>query len=269
SMHVRKPHVAGSFYPAAPRELREFFQNHFVHGVHPVTAKAVILPHAGYVFSGKTACRVVSRVDVPRRNFLIGPNHTGYGPEFSVVAEGEWQTPLGKVPIDADLAKTIVSSSRHLEVDIDAHRFEHCLEVEIPLLQARNPDIEIVPLVVGTSDLKLACEVAAACAAKLATEKEPVLLVISTDMSHYENEEATRKKDRYALDAIEALDEEALARSIREHRITMCGFVPVYMVLSMKKELGFKKATLVEYTTSAEASGDYSRVVGYAGFIIE
>lgn len=268
-MLVRKPHVAGTFYPADPTEIREFCWPQLKSERPLIRAKAVILPHAGYIYSCKTACRVLSRVVVPNVNFLIGPNHSGYGKRFALMAEGSWLTPMGEVPIHGPMARHLLEKSDCVTEDDTAHLMEHSLEVEVPLLQLKNPGVKIIPLIVGTMDLKLAGAVARDIADCISEFDQEILLVISTDMNHYEDDSATRKKDRYALTAIENLDAGALVRAIGQHQISMCGFVPVYMVLLMAEKLGIRKAELVDYTTSAEASGDTSRVVGYAGFILE
>ncbi|MDP3919765.1 MAG: AmmeMemoRadiSam system protein B [Candidatus Omnitrophota bacterium] len=269
-MPVRTPYVAGTFYPADPEELREYCRSQLATPRGPLIPKALIVPHAGYVYSGKTACRVFDSVRIPNRILLIGPNHSGVGTKFSVMSSGQWGSPLGNVPIDEEFAHTLLAASDDLSADESAHHLEHCLEVEVPFLQTKNPNIKIVPLVVGTLDLLSARAVALACGECLSKESEdPLLVVISSDMNHYEDDQTTRKKDAYAIDAILNLDEGALAKAVKEHRITMCGFVPVYMLLAMKKILGIHKATLIDYSTSADASGDKSRVVGYAGFIFE
>lgn len=269
-MLIRRPHVAGSFYPAEQKQLRQFCESRLSSTEPPLSVRAVILPHAGYVYSGETACRVLARVRVPEKNFLIGPNHRLYGSEpFAIFPEGKWETPLGKIEVDPELSAALLEASHDLKPDPEAHLSEHSLEVEVPFLQTKNPAAKIAPLVVGTLDLDQARSVALACGEVLASRREEALVVISTDMSHYESDEATRKKDRYALEAIENLDEEALVRVVRQHQITMCGFVPVYMLLVMKKLLGIRNATLVDYRTSADATGDRDRVVGYAGFIFE
>ncbi len=200
---------------------------------------------------------------------MIGPNHRGLGSDFSIYAAGQWETPLGTIPIDSDLASRFLKAGREISEDPSAHALEHSLEVLLPLLQLKNPSLRIVPLIVGTMNLEAAKEVALACAEVLALEENQVLVVVSNDMSHYESDEATRKKDRYALEAIQHLDGAALIRAAREYRITMCGLVPVYMLLAMSQKLGIRKGTLVDYRTSADASGDYDRVVGYASFIFE
>lgn len=267
-MLLRKPHVAGSFYPSDSAELREFCERNLLPRAKQVPARAVILPHAGYVYSGPTACRVLSQIKIPDTVLLIGPNHRSVGSDFALYAHGEWQTPLGKVPVNSELALALLKNCRDLRIDEQAHAEEHSLEVEIPLLQTLNPNFSMVPLIVGGADLEKTKRVALDLG-KVLKDKREVLIVISNDMSHYEPEKFTREKDKYALDAILALDAEALIREVHQHHITLCGLMPVYMLLVMKDLLGIRKAQLVEYTTSAAASGDASRVVGYAGFIFE
>lgn len=265
---VRKPHVAGDFYPAQPETLQKLLAD-FLEPKAPLKhSSAVILPHAGYIYSGKTAGQVMRQVQVPDVCFLIGPHHRGEGSPFALFADGAWETPLGRVPIDRDFAAGLLEASHDLTPDSEAHQREHSLEVEVPFLQYRNPKVKIVPLVLGTLNLDRVREVALSLIEFLKS-RSGFLIVASSDMSHYESDAATREKDRHALQAIEALDEEALARAVVNFRITMCGFAPVYMTLILAKALGARRAALVNYTTSAEVSGDYDRVVGYAGFIID
>lgn len=266
---VRKPHVAGSFYPADPKTLQASLQACLApSSPSPVQPRAVILPHAGYMYSGKTAGRVLQKVRVPDLCFLVGPNHRGAGEPFALFSEGVWETPLGPVPVDSEFASGLLEACHDLRNDSLAHEEEHSLEVELPFLRYQNPALRIVPLLVGTIDLDWTREAALSLVEFLKTPKE-FLLVVSTDMNHYENDQATREKDRYALAAIQALDEEAFRKAIEHYRISMCGFAPVYLSLIVLKALGARRAALIDYTTSAEASGDYDRVVGYAGFIIE
>lgn len=228
----------------------------------------MILPHAGYVYSGKTAGKVLRQVEVPETCFLVGPNHEGSGERFALYPEGSWETPLGPVSIDRDFAAGLLESSHELRVDWEAHEREHSLEVELPFLQYRNPKVRIVPLAVGTLDRDRAGEVARGLSECLKNRSE-FLIVASSDMSHYESDEVTRKKDLAALRALAALDEEAFAEAVEANRVTMCGFIPVYLTILLAKARGATKAELVDYRTSAEASGDYDRVVGYAGVVME
>lgn len=228
-----------------------------------------MLPHAGYFYSGKTACEVVRRIRVPDRVFLMGPNHTGCGGPFALHPKGEWSMPFGNVAVDHELSSQLAEACHEIRPDEAAHRSEHCLEVQIPFLQIRNSELRITPMVVGCPDLFTVRRVAWAIGHVLSPMMGELLVVVSSDMSHYESDEATRRKDRYALQAIENLDENALEKAVKDYRITMCGFLPAYMLLVMKDSLGIRKATLVDYTTSADASGERARVVGYAGFIFE
>lgn len=182
--------------------------------------------------------------------------------------KGTWQTPLGTVSIDSEFASGLLEASHDLRADCLAHEEEHSLEVEMPFLQYRNPEVKIVPLLIGTRDLGRARE-AALSLVEFLKGRSSFLMVVSSDMDHYESDSVTRRKDRYAIQAIESLDEKALAKAVQSHQISMCGFVPVYLTLIVLKALGAEKAVLVDYRTSADASGDYDRVVGYAGFIIE
>lgn len=268
-MTTRKPHAAGTFYPADPSEIRRFCSPFFSakDGVRPV--RAVILPHAGYIYSGRTACRTLSKVEVPDQVLLIGPDHWSAGYGFSVYPQGSWQTPLGEVPVSTELASRLLESSHDFRSNIEAHVREHSLEVLLPLLQIKNPSVKAAPVIIETLDFGWIREVAAQAGEMLKSFPEPFLTVISNDMSHYEPDDVTRKKDRYAVDAILNLDGEALVREAKGRNITMCGIAAVVMLLAMKDALRIRKAELVEYTTSAEASGDTDRVVGYAGFIFE
>ena len=267
-MLIRKPHAAGNFYPSDPVDLREFCSTHLAKSSGKRKAKAVLLPHAGYIYSGETACRVLSQIEIPQTVILIGPNHRAKGHEFAVYAEGEWQTPLGAVPINTELAAVLLETSHDLHKDETAHTTEHSLEVLVPFLQFLNPEVQIVPVIVGTLDFEWAGEVAAAIA-QVAAGRKDVLIIISNDMSHYYPDDVTRQKDRYALDAIEKLDAAGLAAQASAHAITMCGIAPVSMLLQVKEILGIQKASLVDYRTSADATGEKDRVVGYAGFIFE
>ena len=268
-MLIRKPVVAGSFYPSSRSAIQQFCEPRLISHTEAVSARAVVLPHAGYIYSGDTACRVLACVQVPEKNLMIGPNHHGYGADFALYAQGQWETPLGRVSIGEDLAGRILEGAEGVVEDTRAHEEEHCLEVIVPLLQMKNAHAKILPLLVGSLDLERTREVAQSLAAVLAAEQDRVLLVISNDMSHFDEDEETRKKDRFALQAIENLDADALAKVVRQYRITMCGFVPVFMLLVMAERLGIRKATLVDYRTSADATGDKDRVVGYAGFVFE
>ncbi len=265
---LRQPAVAGQFYPGAPAELAAQVQEFMKVDAEPGGALMVVSPHAGYMYSGRTAGQVVGRVEVPPRVVLVGPNHRGLGAQAALMSQGQWETPLGLVSLDAELATQLLERSRLLEEDTLAHQFEHSLEVQVPFLQARRPDLKLTPLCLGSLSYAACQEIGLALARAVTDLDEPVLLVASTDMSHYEPAEAARQKDMKAIQHILALDPQGLYDTVRNLGITMCGVLPTTVCLVAAKHLGAKRAELVEYTNSGAATGDYRQVVGYAGLIV-
>lgn len=271
---IRQPAVAGSFYTASPSALSADVARYLASSHPPQLALGVICPHAGLMYSGHVAGAVLSRVTIPHTVILVGPNHAGLGPTISVFPEGTWQIPGGAVQIDDWLARAILSRCPHAQADTLAHQPEHCLEVQLPFLHHLRPDIRIVPILVGAARQDL-CRDLGRCLAEILEEETPrsatssrPLLLASTDLSHYEPDGVTRAKDHYALDAITRLNPEELSRAVQTHRITMCGLTPTLVVLHGLLLLGATRASLVQYATSGEVSGELDRVVGYAGFII-
>lgn len=234
-------------------------------------AIACVLPHAGYLYSGMVAGAALSRIVVKDEVILLGPNHTGQGEQFSIMTEGVWETPLGEVPVAAELARRIAASSRYLADDTAAHEEEHSLEVELPFLQFCNPGVSIVPITVAPGELSILRDIGRGIAesVKALGKEGAVLLAASSDMTHYEPEAEARKKDKEAIEAILALDEEKLIRVVNKHSISMCGYIPVAIMLSAAKLLGARKGTLAEYRTSGDVTGDRESVVGYAGIVID
>lgn len=265
-MTIRKPYAAGYFYPADREQIEAFMQAAMDQSVEKKDAIAVMMPHAGYQYSGKTAARTIQRVRVTDTVILLGPNHTGYGAPFSLMAKGAWESPLGTVSIDETMAARILDASEYVADDSEAHREEHSLEVQVPFLRYCNPAVKIVPVTIGSHDLDAVREVAGAIAGVLA--EEDALIVISSDMTHYENAKTAERKDRRAIEAMIRLDEYALDAVVAEERLSMCGFIPAYCALIAAKTLGAERGDLVEYCTSGDTTGDYERVVGYAGLII-
>lgn len=270
NLAVREPFVAGQFYPASSRELKINIDSLVDKNAKKVNAIGCMLPHAGYVYSGKVAAETVSRINIPDTIILLGPNHTGSGQPFSIMTEGVWNMPFANVSIDASFAKDILNNSCLLKEDTLAHTNEHSLEVELPFFQYFKENFKIVPIVISSGDnkelKKLGDELAAAIINSNAKDK--VLIVASSDMTHYEPLIDAQKKDKEAIDAIIGLDEDKLMQRIRELDITMCGYAPAITMLKAAKALGAKKAELVKYQTSADATGDKGSVVGYAGVII-
>lgn len=266
---TRMPAVADRFYPGNPEQLRSAMDIlvPVVAEENKQSALAVVMPHAGYVYSGATAGATISRVRVPETVLIIGPNHHGRGHALALGTE-EWHMPMGTVPIDRQLATAILHTSSAIAEDQEAHRFEHSLEVQVPFLQQVQPRVKIVPLVVSLIHYDLCRVVAREMAVAIGSLRRPVLIVASSDMSHYESRQQASRKDRMAIERILALDPEGLYSTVLGQDISMCGVVPATIALLAALELGATQAELVRYTDSGEASGDTSQVVGYAGLII-
>ena len=272
---MRAPAVSGRFYPSGRAELenavRELCDAARAAGAAPQPAMAAITPHAGYVYSGLTAAHVFTRIALPRLVVVIAPNHTGdFGAAggASLWAEGAFTTPLGPVPVADDFGRALCDAEPLVEPDPVAHRAEHAVEVELPFLQVLRPDVRIVPLVLAF-DAWEPCRALGDSLARLVRRwPEPVLLLASSDLSHYEPAAATEAKDRRALDAIAALDGAELLRRCRAERISMCGRAPAATVLAAATTLGAETASVVDYRHSGHASGDFDSVVGYAGVVI-
>lgn len=265
---LRAPAVAGRFYPADPEVLRGEVTSYLSPQESRVRAIACLVPHAGYIYSGQVAGAVFSRVEIPERCIVLGPNHTGRGHPLAIMDEGQWQTPLGKVAIDSELAKEMMGSFPALASDAAAHQAEHAIEVELPFLQAIRPDMNFVPIAVGTSRLLLLEQLGEAIAETIRNKSEAVLIVASSDMNHYEDDVTTRVKDRKAIDKILALDAQGLHQTVINESISMCGFAPTVAMLTAAKKLGASKAELVRYATSGDANGERDMVVGYAGIVL-
>jgi hypothetical protein len=229
-----------------------------------------MLPHAGYMYSGRVAAETVSRIEIKEKIILLGPNHNAIGADFSIMSAGAWQTPLGNVKIDGQLAQALLQQCPHLKDDASAHAHEHSLEVELPFIQYMKSDFAIVPIAVLSADIKIMKQVGRdiADAIKKSGTEDKVLIVASSDMTHYESQEQAEKKDQEAIKAILDLDEDRLMERIERFNITMCGAAPMVIALVAAKHLGAKKAELVKYETSAEVTGDKTSVVGYAGIVI-
>jgi MEMO1 family protein len=271
NLKVRKPAVRGQFYFSSADQLRKQIASFLKEKRTQSDAIACMLPHAGYMYSGAVAAKTLASVNIADKVILIGPNHTGYGARFSVMAEGEWETPFGNVVIDSSLARQLLKHSRLLQEDTLAHTYEHSLEVELPLLQYLKPDFQMVPVVIGPAELPAFKEIGRGIAEGIteAGLKGKVLLVASSDMTHYEAHETAKEKDKQAIDAILKLDEDALVERIARFDISMCGYAPVAVTLAAAKALGAASARLITYQTSGDTSGDYESVVGYAGMVIQ
>ena len=269
---LRHPAVAGRFYPGDPDDLRAEALGYLsqASGANQAAMRAVgcIAPHAGYIYSGHVAGAVFARVEVPRRCIVLCPNHTGMGRAVAVMSDGAWQTPLGDVPIDAELAGALKRRFPVLQEDSAAHRAEHAAEVELPFLLLRQPELRFVPIALGTSQFEVLEQLGKALGDVVAAQKDPVLIVASSDMNHYESDAVTRVKDHRAIEQILRLDSRGLFDVVTQQDISMCGFGPAVAMLTAARQLGAKSAELVKYATSGDISGDRDMVVGYAGVVV-
>jgi hypothetical protein len=264
---LRQPAVAGLFYPDEPAALRRLVGELTPAG-RGRSALGCVAPHAGYAWSGATAGKVFGAIIVPDLCVVLSPNHTGLGAALSVHPGGAWRTPLGDVPGDEALARRLVELYPELEIDAEAHREEHGVEVELPFLLVRNPAVRIIALVLATQDEDAMRRLGAALAALVRESAPGALLVASSDMNHFENDAVTREKDAKAIERLRARDPEGLLSVCARERISMCGVAPAAAVLRATGELGAREAELLDYRTSADAGGDRKRVVGYAGVLI-
>lgn len=264
----RAPAVAGQFYPAHPAELRRELEGYIEVAPPPQKALGCVVPHAGIMYSGHVAGAVYGRLEPAPSYIILCPNHTGYGRPLAILSEGEWETPLGAVPIDAPLAQKLKKACRRLEEDAEAHRFEHSLEVQLPFLQCLQKSFRFVPIALGVGNYGPLEELGRAIATVVQETEPRPLIVASSDMNHYESDTVSRAKDRLAIDRILALDPRGLYDTVHRESISMCGYGPTVAMLTAAKSLGASSAELVRYANSGDVTGDRSHVVGYAGILV-
>lgn len=268
-MRIRHAAVAGQFYPDDPATLRGILSRMISRSEEPVRVIGLVAPHAGYIYSGGVAGKGYGFIQIPRTVIILCPNHHGIGAPVAVSAADAWETPLGVVPLDAGLADRVVSHPSGVVVRDDLpHLREHSLEVHLPFLQFLRPDVEIVPISLGFGDTGRVGSLATILAEVVSASTEPVLIVASSDMTHYESADAARVKDQLAIDRFRALDPEGLVSVCRRHRITMCGVIPAAVMLKTAILLGARRADLIAYSTSGDVTGDYRQVVAYAALTV-
>lgn len=294
-MPDREPVAAGRFYPAAPQTLRAEIGTWLAQGKSFADAtplkptkrtldnlRGLMLPHAGYMYCGNVIGATLAShwsgtsagAALPERLVVLCPNHTGRGAPLGVWPEGQWRTPLGNVPVDEEMTAALCGNGGFAP-DVRSHLDEHAIEVLLPFLQCLpapegKPEAtrRITPVCVGTrrpADLLAAGLALADVARDCASRGEKVGFIVSSDMNHYENQEATMHKDALALSQVLACDPEGLLALVERDNISMCGAGPMALTLFAAHALGEPWAALCLYDTSASASGDTSRVVGYAG----
>jgi MEMO1 family protein len=267
-MLIREPSVAGQFYPANSNELRRVVEAFLQQSDSLLEAKAVVVPHAGYVYSGPVAGKVYSAVRIPEKLILLGPNHSGRGESLALSPEGSWRMPSGFVAVDKEMNHSLLASCQSLKEDAAAHSREHCLEVQIPFIQGLRAEFSFSAICIGTAQYSVLESLGHGMAKVIKSSDRPVLLLASSDMTHYESADAAAVQDRFAIDRILAIDPEGLYRTVIEKDISMCGFAPTVAVLVACRDLGAVSGRLIDYSNSGVASGDYDRVVAYAGIAL-
>ncbi|UCE43259.1 MAG: AmmeMemoRadiSam system protein B [Candidatus Aminicenantes bacterium] len=265
----RKPSVAGYFYPRDSEDLKEMIKGMLDPQADKEKAISVISPHAGYLYSGKVAGSVFSSITLPENFVILGPNHQDVSTGISIMRQGVWETPLGDISINTTLADMIMKQSGALKENAKSHSQEHSLEVQVPFIQYLKGNISFVPISIAYfatyDDL---VEVGKALAGAILEFGQDTLIVASTDMSHYVSQEVAKEKDFLAIEKILDLDAHGLYETVERENISMCGFKPTTTAIIASKELKATKAELIKYQTSGDVSGDFLKVVGYAGIRI-
>ncbi|HEX8155005.1 MAG TPA: AmmeMemoRadiSam system protein B [Thermoanaerobaculia bacterium] len=268
---IRQPAVAGTFYERSPDALRVQVDRCFAANPRPEAKETIIgavVPHAGLMYSGHVAAALYALAELPKRLIILCPNHTGAGHFAAVDTDGAWRTPFGDAAIDTPLAAALLARTPLLQPDVRAHAREHSLEVQLPFLQQLLGDFTFVPICLGAHRLDYALEIGNAIADVVAAQSEPVAILASSDLNHYEDQQSTLRKDNLAIEQVLALNPEELWRVVDEYDVSMCGFIPTTTMLVAAKKLGATKARLIKHATSGDVNGDYQRVVGYASILV-
>jgi len=276
SMQVRKPAVAGAFYPADPAELRRVIKDSYLHRLGPGREPpanysssgivSCVCPHAGYVYSGPVAAHSylhVSSLRKPELAVVVAPNHYGVGSGVATFKEGTWETPLGRLSVDEEAARKIVEVSGIVDYDPAAHAMEHSLEVQLPFLQMIYGDeIPLLPISIAFQDIDTTRILGDALSKIL--EGRDAVLVASSDLTHYEPAEQAKSKDLQLLGKAVDLDLEGFYGILERLNVTACGYGAIASVMQASKKLGLEKGELLKYASSGETTRDMNEVVGYA-----
>ncbi|QLH07850.1 MEMO1 family protein [Nitrosopumilus ureiphilus] len=269
---IREPVVAGQFYPGRKEELENMIKYCFDHKYGPGKQIAesnekifgVVCPHAGYIYSGPTACHSYNAISSqnPELAIIIGPNHFGVGKNAATMIDAKWKTPLGLVEVDSDSAQEIAEKSNIVEIDNYSHSQDHSLEVQIPMLQSLlSNEFKILPIILLAQDLETARDVGNAVSE--IAKKKNAIIVASSDFTHYEENSFAHLQDKALIESILDMDVKRFYQVLRERKITACGFGAIAATMIACKNLGATKGVLLSYATSGDVSGDTDSVVGY------
>lgn len=260
---MRKPVFAGSFYPSDGDDIVSFFS-----GINcqsqKIKAYGAISPHAGYIYSGKTAYKTLCSIEIPENVIVLCPNHRGLGRALAVSPEEGWETPFGTVSVNAELSQKIAEYT-YAEWDSVAHMYEHSLEVQLPILKMLNPYFKLVAISVAVGDREVLKDFAKHVANVV--NKHNTLIVASSDMSHYVPADYAAQVDGEVIKTLEKLDPDLMYQTVEKLDVSMCGVYPAYVMLNAVKELGASTGKVIEYTNSGTTTGDYEQVVAYLGMV--
>jgi MEMO1 family protein len=266
---TRIPFVSGSFYPGDREALLKELEAMF-----PLLAEdereevmGAVVPHAGYLYSGRVAGDVYARIKPKKTFVIIGPNHTGQGNDYSVSMEN-WDTPLGEVEVDVELSEAVIARAPILTGDAEAHRYEHSIEVQLPFIKRFFPETSIVPICISSKNVSELEAVAESIVVSARSLERDIVVLASSDMTHYEPRSVAYAKDRKAIEAMLSIDARDLAQIIAAEGISMCGWAPSVIMLFAASKLGADRARLVRYSDSGDITGNTAEVVGYAGITL-
>jgi len=279
-LKIRKPYVANAFYAGTKVKLTEQITECFTHrsgpGTVPKPAKdgprkilGLVSPHAGYMYSGPVAAHDYAQLasdGAPDAVVILGPNHTGHGSGVSIVTKGGWETPLGIASIDSMLAEQIRKSSNIIDEDETAHISEHSIEVQLPFIQFLYGDrVKFVPICMMMQDLQTSREIAKSIAEQI--KDNHIVVIASSDFTHYAPQEVASRNDKAAIAAITALESSKLNELGETGRVTMCGYGPITTLIEVARLKGHVQGKLLSYQTSGDITNDMSAVVGYAAIL--
>ena len=260
---MRRPAVAGSFYPRKPEDLKRDLDAAFsgASGSEPIPILGAVVPHAGYVYSGAVAAEVYARLPKRETFVLIGPSHRPHLGLPVALSRDSWMTPLGVAECDTEMADALAGSI--IGADESAHLQEHSLEVQIPFLQSRFSEFKILPICMGLQDEETAVEVGEAVGEAAKSLNRDCTIIASSDFTHYEPQEEARRKDARLIEAILRMDVSAAYKTVYGLDLTACGYGPISATITASKILGAETGKLLRYSTSGDVIGDFSQVVGY------
>jgi AmmeMemoRadiSam system protein B len=265
----RSPAVAGRFYSGGAGQLTKEVEQYTIRDAARDKVIGAVSPHAGLMYSGHVAGALYSSIAFPKTFLILGPNHTGRGAAMSIMSAGEWEIPSAIFSIDENLSRRLSENIPLLAEDMQAQMYEHSIEVQLPFISHAADKCMIVPVMIGHVSIEECVLAGKGIASAIREVGYDVVIIASSDMSHYENDADARRLDGMAIKKVMDLDPAGLYSTVVKEGITMCGFIPATIMLYAAIELGAKEARLVKYATSGEVSGDFDRVVGYAGITIK